>query len=243
MEGIVARLFETAKEACEIAGFSEAARAISLAIQTLGDFRNNNLSAIKAELKHVAESIIWELTNRKFLSVDPKRCAYLDNEALLGDSVAKAFGSAIPDIKEAGNALAAECNTAAVFHLMRVAEVGLRTLAWDRRVKVINNKGRIVPFDLATWDEIIKELEKAETAIQGFKKTHAREEQFQFYHGAMMEFKRFKNVWRNRIMHARDEHYDANQAQSVFEHVKAFMQILATKISETKRMPIAWQKP
>jgi len=53
--------------------------------------------------------------------------------------------------------MAIEANTAAVFHLMRVAEHGLRTLAYDRRIKV--PKG---PIELATWDDVIKQLEKVE---------------------------------------------------------------------------------
>jgi hypothetical protein len=70
----------------------------------------------------------------------------------------------------------------------------------------------------------------------------ARDAQFEFYHGAMMELKRFKNKFRNRIMHARD-HYDVDEANSAFTHVRDFMKILATKISETKRTSVIWKTP
>jgi hypothetical protein len=120
---------------------------------------------------------------------------------------------------------------------MRVAEHGLRALAKDRRVKV--PKG---PLELATWEDIIREIEKAEAAIQGYPKTLAREAQFDFYHGVNMEFKRFKNKFRNKIMHTRDS-YDRDEAHSAFAHVKAFMQILSTKISEKKMTPVIWKRP
>jgi hypothetical protein len=67
----------------------------------------------------------------------------------------------------------------------------------------------------------------------------AREEQYKFYHGAMMELTRFKNKYRNPGMHTRDS-YDIDEAKSVFEHVKKFMTILATRISETSRTPVKW---
>ncbi|MGH9560255.1 MAG: hypothetical protein ACRD3S_02275, partial [Terracidiphilus sp.] len=51
----------------------------------------------------------------------------------------------------------------------------------------------IGPIELATWEELIKGLERAEAKIQNFPRTVKRDEQFDFYHGAMMEIKRFKN--------------------------------------------------
>jgi hypothetical protein len=119
---------------------------------------------------------------------------------------------------------------------MRAAEYGLRALAWDRRVKIPKNK----PIELASWEDIIKKLEEAEAAIQDYPRTLAREAQFVFYHGAMMEFKRFKNKFRNRIMHTRED-YDTHQAQSAFTHVREFMIILSSRISEAKRAPIIWK--
>jgi hypothetical protein len=197
------------------------------------------IARFQSELDYLANEILGELNAKTFLYVADDRKAYiLSLQPLFGNKVYANFPSARFDIGDAGKCLAVELNTAAVFHLMRVAEIGLRTLAWDRRVKVLQ-KNREIPLDLATWEEIIRELEKAETAIQGFKKTHAREAQFEFYHGAMMEFKRFKNVFRNRVMHTREE-YDRDQAHSVFTHVRDFMKILAGKIAEGKRTPIVW---
>jgi len=54
-----------------------------------------------------------------------------------------------------------------------------------------------------------------------------------------MEFKRFKNKFRNRIMHTRDE-YDSDEAHSAFVHVKEFMNILASKIAENVKTPEMW---
>jgi hypothetical protein len=52
----------------------------------------------------------------------------------------------------------------------------------------------------------------------------AREAQYEFYHGAMMEFRRFKNAYRNRVAHTRDV-YSRDEARLLFTHVRAFMQL------------------
>jgi hypothetical protein len=94
-------------------------------------------------------------------------------------------------------------------------------------------------LEFATWEQIIRGVEDAEDKIHKFQKTPAREAQYEFYHGAMMEFKRFKNKWRNPVMHSRD-HYDRNEAVSAFTHVRAFMRILSEQIGESKRTPEVW---
>jgi hypothetical protein len=220
---------------CREIGFNAAStEACVLRLKIAGDPGSFNASHVESECRHLKEALLKEAHSRKFLLVDQDRSSYVDNHDIFGAKVSAAFPSAVPDICEAGNCLAAGCNTAAVFHLMCAAEYGLRALAYDRQVKV--RKG---PLDLATWDQIIIELEKAEQAIQNYPKTLAREAQFDFYHGAMMEFKRFKNKFRNPIMHAR-EHYDSNEAMSAFVHVKEFMGILASRIGEGTRTRLVW---
>jgi hypothetical protein len=192
--------------------------------------------SLTSELRNAIDAVMMEFCNRRFIEV-PKGCNdCINNRTLFGEQVQDSFKSAAEDIEEAGNCLACGCNSACVFHLMRVAEYGLRALARDRRIVLPKNK----PLDLATWEDILKELDKAEDAIKNFPKTLAREAQFDFIHGAMMEFKRFKNKFRNQIMHTRKS-YDRHQAMSAFDHVKAFMEILASRISETKRTPVVWK--
>jgi hypothetical protein len=154
---------------------------------------------------------------------------------LFGDAVRDAFPSASHDIQEAGNCLAVGCGTATVFHLMRAAEYALRALANDRDVKIPKD----VPIDLATWEDLLRQLEITETAIQQNTRTAAREAQYRFYHGAMMELRAFKNKFRNAVMHTRDS-YDPDEALSAFNHVRDFMVILAEKISENSRSPTVW---
>jgi hypothetical protein len=195
-----------------------------------------NVSLLNAELCHARDELLKEVRGRDFVLLSADRAAFVDKVHLFGERVYDSFPSARLDIRAAGNCLAAECPTAGVFHLMRAAEHGLRSLARDRRSEL----PRRTALDLATWEEIIRQLEAAESAIQNYPKTLAREAQFDFYHGAMMEFKRFKNKFRNSIMHTRDT-YDRDEAHRAFVHVRDFMKTLASRISERKRTPVIWK--
>jgi len=95
-------------------------------------------------------------------------------------------------------------------------------------------------MELATWEDLIRRLEESEKKIHTYPATVIREDQYAFYHGALMEVRRFKNVFRNRVAHARVD-YDRYEALSVFTHVQGFMTLLASKISENSApLPEIW---
>jgi hypothetical protein len=108
---------------------------------------------------------------------------------------------------------------------MRVAEHGLRALA--KRVKVPFPK----TFDLKTWDELIRSIEKEIQKIVQKPKTSQRSKDLEFYNTAAAQFRYFKDGWRNHVMHTRTS-YDEHQAMSVMIHVQEFMQHLATGSKE-----------
>ncbi len=225
----------TLLESCEKLGLRDAKTTISLALRWFKNSRNNDPDAAMVHLEHVQRAFNEQIGDIRFLGLAKDRAEFYGNVGLFGLNVMCAFPSAGTDIKSALNCLALELNTACVFHLMRVAEVGLRALARDRQVQFPK-----APIELASWEEIIRKLEDAEERIHQYPKTLHREQQYEFYHGALMEVRRFKNVWRNNIMHARDD-YDRNQALSVFNHVRDFMIVLANRISEqSEPLPEIW---
>ena len=57
-------------------------------------------------------------------------------------------------MKNAGNCRAADLNAAAIFYLMRVAELGLKIVARKLRIKTKHE------IDLADWGEILKGIKK-----------------------------------------------------------------------------------
>lgn len=138
---------------------------------------------------------------------------------------AKAF-EAFPRIKD--DALAAvDCyglghNTASVFYSMRVVEHGLRALA----------AGVNVTFDVQQWHTVLNEIESAIRELaEKWPKTATKSEWLGFYSEAAKEFFYFKDGWRNYVSHGGDP-YDEHQALSVFEHVRAFMAHLGSRLGE-----------
>lgn len=179
-----------------------------------------------------------ELDEHCFMYIPQDHALWLDNDIPFGEEVNIKFPSIKMDIKDASNCYAVGQYTACVFHLMRVAEIGLRTLAWDRRIKFKKKS----PLELKEWREIFDGLEKEEERIKNLPKTIGREAQFEFYHGAMIELRAFKNLYRDRTMHGRS-FYDQYQATSAMIHVSSFMKVLSNKLSETKRTLLNWRKP
>jgi hypothetical protein len=233
-------LLKTAEDArafCERYLLPTSAEKIKLSLMHFNHDRAAlSFTAAGVEVRNIIESIMTEAHGIWLLQVEPDRVERLRRSLNpFGAAVEAAFPSAVADIQSSAMCLVTELNTAAVFHLMRAAEFGLRALAEDRGIKLEKDK----PIKLATWEDLIRKLEVEEANIQQFPKTLVREEQFAFYHGAMMELRRFKNKFRNGVMHSRDR-YDRDEANSAFTHVKAFMEILASKIAEGTTTPRIW---
>jgi hypothetical protein len=122
-------------------------------------------------------------------------------------------------------------NTAAVFHLMRVAELGMRSLARHLKVKAKKNA-----IDSAGWTEIINHIGDATAARwQKLPKAKpARRKAVSFLKLCEIsadELNVFKEVWRNNVMHAGQPNNE-HEAHGVYIRVRDFMQRLSTQVSE-----------
>jgi hypothetical protein len=138
-------------------------------------------------------------------------------------AVVTCFPDAEVDIKAGVDIWALGHHTASVFHMMRVLEHGLGALA--------RNVGRV--FDIQNWYNIINEIEAAirqedRTLPRGSEKNG----RLRFLSEAAKEFSYFKDGWRNYVSHNKCA-YDEHQAQSVMEHTRHFMTILASNLSST----------
>jgi len=150
---------------------------------------------------------------------------YLEQDALFEEAINQAFPPVQPEIKDAGNCLAAGLPTAAVYHLMRVAEIGLRKLAKQLNVKL----GYAIEF--ATWGNVIGAIDRKLEILRKQRKTKSREAKLQHYSALLLDIKAFQYLWRNPGAHA-GPRYDEHQAQSAFNHVRAFMQQLVERMKE-----------
>ncbi len=112
------------------------------------------------------------------------------------------FPSAKQDVANGVDCYACDHNTAAVFHMMRVAEVGLIRLAKELGVRLKKDK----PLSHAQWGEIVgadrDELHQSilHTAPAG----HGKDDAQAFYNGAASHIRALKDKYRNVVMHSRE---------------------------------------
>lgn len=137
----------------------------------------------------------------------------------------KAFPAIEWDVYEATDCYALQHNTASVFHSMRVAEIGLRALAKERKIRLKKDK----PLEWGTWQDIIRELDDEIKIIAGKKAGSAKDTALAFYSGARADLNGFKDEYRNLVMHVRAR-YDEFQALRALTNVHDFMERLAAKI-------------
>jgi len=195
---------------------------------------------IATEARNMLEAVLVELSEIQFLSVPTERAKYIDNDNLFGPEVTQAFPSASVDLREAGNCLAADCNTAAVFHLMRAVEWGMRALCSHFRLTKIRRtvkktgKKTYTPISYEEWQTMLNQLQaKVDSKVEGIKRGTAKQEAQEFYYPILQDLRAFRDAWRNHVMHAR-AHYSPSDAEAICDHVRRFMTLLATRISERR---------
>ena len=227
LKGLVKKFRETvhdARQICEDLRLSDALATLKRILQDLPEDASNP-TVLSTHARNALRSVIDDLDKRRFLYIKANLEAYLDRRALFGARVGKAFPSAARDIREAGNCLAVECNTAAVFHLMRVAEHGLRVLA--RKVKVsVRHKGKRQPIELSDWNKLIDGIRVRITTIRKRQHGSRRAQMLQFYSDMADHCEYMKDIWRNEAAHARKP-YNATDALGVMQRVEGFMKSLA----------------
>jgi hypothetical protein len=190
---------------------------------------NFDVAHVQTECRHIRESLKRDIFSRKFIVVADSHSTYVDAKALFGEKVQEAFPSAAFDIREAGNCMAAECHTAAVFHLMRTVEWGLRALGSDLGIRRLRSRikatgrSRYTPLSWSEWENVINAI-RAKVAERSVKlKRGAKKQAYQeFYNPAIDRVERFKDTFRNHVMHTRRE-YHPQEAYLAFDQVRHFI--------------------
>lgn len=213
----------TVREECQSCGFQLSIKTLdkmlTLIRSSLGkDTDFEELGRLSRELE---ERLHDEMSTQYIFGISADKARMLDDEFPFGDEVSKNFPSAEFDIREAVTCAAFERWTASVFHSMRVLEIGLSVLAKDLKVK----------SDYTNWQNIIEGIEKETKNINKDNSGDDWKVKQQFDSEAALQFRYFKNAWRNHVMHIRDNH-DEQRAMAIIGHVKEFMAHLATRLKE-----------
>ena len=176
---------------------------------------------------------------------------FFEAEKLFGNEVFDNFPSAREEIKEAGNSYALNVNTACVFHLMRVVEIGARAMYWQmtKRKNVVIEKYKkgvakkmleSKPMELCDWNTLIKgfnlALEKLES---GKSKSITKNQSHAYFNRLVKIFDNFRSGWRNVISHGNE--IDSSSKRTLFKEgetsdlmrdTERFMRLLAERVRE-----------
>jgi hypothetical protein len=180
---------------------------------------------LEKELHSIMMEIVLVLSQRKFAYIPPSNAPYFEQEKLFGEEVHSKFEEARLDIKDAGNCFAAGLPTACVFHLMRIAEFGLRSIARKIRVS-LKDKGKLQPVEFATWDKVIQGINTKIAASRALPHGPRKNKKLQFYSDAAEQSMYIRDLWRNEVSHTR-KRFNENEALGVMGRVRDFMQLLA----------------
>jgi HEPN domain-containing protein len=173
------------------------------------------------DMETLTERFEREIYLQVFLAFDADKVRYFQSSNLFGEPVSDKFSSAVFDIEETGNCFALGRWTACVFHSMRVLERGLHALATDLGV----------PYKVEAWGGVLKDIEKAIQGVQSVGHASPKWSNLGFYSESALEFRYFKDAWRNHVMHGQQT-YDEGKAKIIMEHVQNFMQRLAERLSD-----------
>jgi hypothetical protein len=238
-EGISAAL-----QVCGEAGLLETKMRIEAVVAAVTRLGSSPLAAsLAAEVRNIRDLLIDSCSRLTFVQIPEEFSGFVDASNLFGNKVAEKFPSAERDIREAADCLALGLGTACVFHLMRAAECSLRALARDREVEFADR-----PLNEKEWGQILGKLELKLTEMRSAPSSNwvtreAREPQIRFYNDAVQELRAYNDAWRKHVAHAdTSAFYDSNQARSIWNHVRDFMQKLSPQISELKTTPRFWNE-
>jgi hypothetical protein len=190
---------------------------------------------LRRDLVTLRNFLINELDSRKFVYLAPPKDDYFQSKTILGIAVHLRFPEADKDAKDAANCFAFELYTAAVFHLMRVAEHGLRALAEEVNAEPMH-RTTPVPVTEADWLQIITAIDgKIEESRKDPKSDPLRRSKLGYYSDAADHCGWMKDIWRNDTAHAQAP-YIESEALHALSRVRSFMEFLAKHL-EPKDTP------
>ncbi len=232
----VVDLLREIEELCKDIGLETANNQLAQINSHLAWSSDVDLSSISADLRNAYDALMINFWKQNFIRVASDSVKYVNSDCLFGEPVKTAFPSAADDIREAGNCIAVECGTAAVFHLMRAVEWGLRSLCHNlgvlRILKKKTGKPKYVPIAWVEWDKMLDAVhDRVDTKILAMASGKRKQGAQECYYPLLRDVRGFKEAFRNHVMHTRAE-YTPEDAKAVLDHVQRFMTLLATRVKE-----------
>jgi hypothetical protein len=177
---------------------------------------NSTIGDLCESARDLQRRIQDELKHVYFYRTSKQQAQYYNTPQLFGEKVENRFPDAVDDIEGCGKCLAFGLGTAAVMHLMRVVEVGLKGLAASKPLDI--------PY-APSWESYLTQIQR-KIAEKHDKKDLEWKKVEHFYRDVSGDLISVKQAWRNPSMHVARK-YGVDEAQDIFTAVKRFMERLA----------------
>jgi hypothetical protein len=166
------------------------------------------------------------LREKTVLSMGEKEAALYRDPWAGWVPILEQFPNAMSDVEEASKCLAFDRHTACVFHLMRVVEVGIRSVA-----RCLNIPDPVKPAE-RNWGIILKtikeEMERRSTASPiGWPNLADAA----FFDQCYSSLDAVKNAWRNPTIHIENK-YTGEEAEDILGAVRGFMRRLVSRMDQ-----------
>jgi hypothetical protein len=175
-----------------------------------------DLHEIQAAFNDLGERVRDQMGEQTFFRVPSDRAKYYLEDKVLDQVVVDRFPRMKEEVDEARMCIAFDRYTAAVFHLMRVMELGVTHLAKRLRVPKAQVKDK-------AWGPI---LQAVNAKIARLRNSNPRKV---LYSEASAHLDQVRAAWRNTVMHPKRTYTQA-QAEEVLASVKTFINHLVEKL-------------
>jgi hypothetical protein len=193
-------------------------------------------------LKHLSEELNYSASRQCFFhykNEDAVRVTTIDQHWM---EAIKAFKSIKPEIVSGVDCYAMGNYVGCLFHMSRIAEIGLRAIGRERGVASLKKK-KPIPIEWAAWGEVFDAIEPTLENIRKWPRGPGKDAALAFYNTALTDLRHMQG-FRDQTMHFRAS-YDFGEAESAMFRTHSLMTMLATKIDEnTNRAirPTAWRQ-
>lgn len=183
-------------------------------------------------------SVIEYWTKQEYFHHYPQEMAKLIHPSSIEkdwSDVLTAFPTSRREIEAGLDCFALDDYSGSVFHMVRISELGLRTIAGERGVTTV---GKDKPIEWGMWGDVFRAIDSKMEEIRNKPAGPKKDAADIFYRGALSDL-RFLQTYRDPTMHFRED-YGKGEAHDAMYRVKALMKRLSTKLAEGNTTPIDW---
>ncbi len=219
---VVIDVLQERKELFNSLGFTSSERMVQRLLKAVAS--PITFVELNRQFDELVRRVEDEAGSTLFLYLQPNKTHYYEDPLGGWSETIARFPSIIFDVEEAAKCIALSRNTAAVFHLMRIMEIGLFSLATKLEVPGFN------PRTNPSWDSVLKKCH-AEMSLRREQRSQTWLEHARFFEEATATLEAAKLAWRNPTMHVEGV-YDEERTADVWLAVRAFMRHLSTKLTD-----------